>query len=62
MTQRPNMRRLNLIQIDELDFAERKSTVLGQGAFGTVFAVSKNPFYSPYSVTFRANGDRRASR
>lgn len=39
VTQRPNMRRLNLIQIDELDFTERRSTVLGQGAFGTVFAV-----------------------
>jgi hypothetical protein len=40
VTQRPNMRRLNLIQINELDFAPGKSTILGQGAFGIVYAVS----------------------
>ena len=44
VTQRPNMRRLNLIQINELDFAPGKSTILGQGAFGIVYAVSLWPF------------------
>uniref|UniRef100_A0A1I8BNW2 receptor protein-tyrosine kinase n=1 Tax=Meloidogyne hapla TaxID=6305 RepID=A0A1I8BNW2_MELHA len=38
VTQRPNMRRLNLIQVNELDFLPGKSTVLGQGAFGIVYA------------------------
>jgi len=46
VTQRPNMRRLNLIQVNELDFLPGKSTVLGQGAFGIVYAVC---FYSEFS-------------
>ncbi|CAK5079274.1 unnamed protein product [Meloidogyne enterolobii] len=43
VTQRPNMRRLNLIQVNELDFLPGKSTVLGQGAFGIVYAGKWRP-------------------
>lgn len=38
ITQRPNMRRLNLIGVDELDSS--KKNILGSGAFGIVYAVS----------------------
>lgn len=38
VTQRPNMRRLNLIAVDELD--DSKNNILGSGAFGIVYAVS----------------------
>lgn len=37
VTQRPNMRRVLLIPVDELD--DSKKSVLGAGAFGTVYAV-----------------------
>jgi hypothetical protein len=38
VTQRPNMRRLVLIEHDDLDYS--KGIVLGSGAFGIVYAVS----------------------
>lgn len=37
VAQRPNMRRLNLIGVDELD--DTRKHVLGSGAFGIVYAV-----------------------
>ncbi|KAH7724854.1 TK/EGFR protein kinase [Aphelenchoides avenae] len=41
VTQRPNMRRIILIAVDELD--DSKKSVLGQGAFGTVYAGKWKP-------------------
>uniref|UniRef100_A0A915D8V9 receptor protein-tyrosine kinase n=1 Tax=Ditylenchus dipsaci TaxID=166011 RepID=A0A915D8V9_9BILA len=38
---KPNMRRLNLISVDELD--DSKNTILGQGAFGIVYAGKWKP-------------------
>ncbi|KAL3085401.1 hypothetical protein niasHT_033630 [Heterodera trifolii] len=43
VTQRPNMRRINLIQINELEFAPEKRAILGQGAFGIVYAGKWKP-------------------
>ncbi|KAI6174995.1 Receptor protein-tyrosine kinase [Aphelenchoides bicaudatus] len=44
LTHRPNMRRLNLISVDELDHTGLKqSRILGQGAFGIVYAGKWKP-------------------
>uniref|UniRef100_A0A183C6L3 receptor protein-tyrosine kinase n=1 Tax=Globodera pallida TaxID=36090 RepID=A0A183C6L3_GLOPA len=49
VTQRPNMRRIHLIQINELEFAPEKRAILGQGAFGIVYAGKwKPPSVSQY--------------
>ncbi|KAI6204000.1 hypothetical protein M3Y94_00622000 [Aphelenchoides besseyi] len=44
LTHRPNMRRLNLISVDELDDSSKyRNRILGQGAFGVVYAGKWKP-------------------
>ncbi|KAI6218627.1 Receptor protein-tyrosine kinase [Aphelenchoides fujianensis] len=44
LTHRPNMRRLNLISVDELDDSTKyRNRILGQGAFGIVYAGKWKP-------------------